>query len=106
VSATGVVADDPMAVPLPTFDTDREYTTFVRQALVDAMVDSSGVLALNPEEHLTVVVSGIDQPAPNPLYRSSSSKMVLTIRASDLIDFRRGRITRDQAKERIAEERF
>ena len=92
--------------PLPTFDPDREYTTYVRAALIDAMLDSSGVLSVTPGEHLTVVVSGIEQPSPNPLYRSNSSKLMLTIAASDLLELRQGRLTREQAKERIVAERF
>jgi len=106
VSATGTVAGDPMVVPVPAFDPDREYTTFVRASLIDAMLDSSGVLLVAPGEHLTVVVSGIDQPSPNPLYRANSNKLILTIEASDLMEWRQGRLTREQAKERIVQERF
>ncbi len=106
VSAAGAVAADPMDVPTPAFDPDREYTTFVRAALIDAMLDSSGVLVVVPGEYLTVVVSGIDQPSPNPLYRANSNKLILTIAASDLMEWRQGQLTRDQAKERIVEERF
>lgn len=106
VAATGVIESDPMTVEPPTFDTDREYTTYVREALIDAILDSSGVLSVSADERLTVVVSGIDHPNPNPLYRANSQKLVLTIAGSDLLDLRQGRLTRDQAKERIAEERF
>jgi hypothetical protein len=106
VSATGTVAADPMVAPTPAFDPDREYTTFVREALIDAMLDGSGVLLVAPSERLTVVVSGIDQPSPNPLYRANSNKLILTIAGSDLIEWRQGRLTREQAKERIVKERF
>jgi hypothetical protein len=95
-----------MAVSPPSFDTDREYTTYVRSALIDAMLDSSGMFSISPEERLTVVVSGIDHPAPNPLYRANSQKLILTISGSDLIGLRQGRLSRDEAKERIVEERF
>lgn len=105
VAAAGAVAPDGAVTP-PSFDTDREYTTYVRSALVDAMIDSSGVLSLAPGERLTVVVSGIDHRSPNPLYRANSSKLILTISAEDLAELRQGRLTRDQARERIAEERF
>lgn len=106
VSATGVVESDPMAVAAPTFDTDREYTAYVRSALVDAMLDGSGVLTLGADDRLTVVVGGIDHPNPNPLYRASSQKLILTVAGSDLILLRQGGITREQAKERISEEYF
>lgn len=105
VSAMGAVADDPMAT-LPEFDTDREYSTYVRAALIDALLDSSGVLSLIPGEYVTVAVSGIERRGPNPLYRPDSGKLMLTITASDLLDLRQGRVTREQARERIVAERF
>lgn len=106
VSAMGGVTDDPMTVAAPVFDTNREYSAYVRAALIDALLDSSGVLLMSPEEHLTVAVSGIERRGPNPLYRSDSGKLMLTISGSDLVELRQGRISREQAKERIVEERF
>jgi hypothetical protein len=106
VSALGGVTDDPMTVPSPVFDTDREYSAYVRAALIDALLDSSGVLVMGPGEHLTVAVSGIERRGPNPLYRSDSGKLMLTIAASDLVELRAGRISREQAKDRIVQERF
>jgi hypothetical protein len=88
VSAMGGVTDDPMTVPPPVFDTDREYSAYVRAALIDTILDSSGVLSVSPDDYLTVAVSGIERRGPNPLYRPSSSKLMLTIPASDLLDLR------------------
>lgn len=105
VSALGSVEDDPMTVS-PAFNTDREYSTYVREALVDAMLDSSGVLTVGPEERLTVAVSGIERRGPNPLYRSESGKLIMTIIGADLIDLRQGRLSRDEAKQRIFAETF
>ena len=108
VAATGPVAPDPMVTSpaAAPFDANRAYTNHIREALIDAVLDSSTVLQLAPDEKLTVVASGIDQPNSNPLYRASEGKLVLTIKASDLIEFRQGRLTREQAKERITQERF
>lgn len=106
VSAMGGVTDDPMTVAAPVFDTNREYSAYVRAALIDALLDSSGVLLMSAEERLTVAVSGIERRGPNPLYRPDSGKLVLTLSAADLLDLRQGRITREQAKERIVVERF
>jgi hypothetical protein len=106
VSAAGTVEPDPMVSAPSAFDPDREYTVNVRAAVMDAMIDSSGVLNLAPSERLTVVVSGIDYPDPNPLYRSNPNKLILRISGADLAEFRQGRLSREQAKERIVEERF
>jgi len=83
---------------------DRAYSNFVREALIDAMLDSSAVLPLGPDDHLTIAASGIDQPGANLLYQSR--KLMLTIKGSDLLDLRQGKITREQAKARIVEGRF
>lgn len=90
----------------PAFDADRAYTQLIKEALIDALLDSSGVLALSADERLTIVASGVDQPNSNRLYRAAEAKLMLTIKATDLADLRQGRITRDQAKERIVQERF
>jgi hypothetical protein len=106
VSAVGGVVDDPMTVPPPVFDTDREYSAYVRTALIDTMLDSSGVLTLAPGERLTVAVSGIERRGPNPLYRPDSSKLILTVGAETLVELRQGRITREEARERLIAETF
>ena len=73
---------------------------------MDALLDSSAVLIdLGPDESLTVAASGIDQPNANPLYRGTEDKLLLTIKASDLLELRQGRITRDQARQRVTQER-
>jgi hypothetical protein len=105
VSATAVVEPDPMADDLTApGGPDRAYSKYVRDALIDALLDSSAMLQLGAEDHLTIAAQGIDQPGSNPLYQAS--KLMLTIKGSDLQDLRQGRITRDQAKARIAEGRF
>jgi hypothetical protein len=105
VVAANTPAADPMsASPAAAFDPDRAYSNFVREALIDALLDSSGVLPIAPEEHLTIAASGIDQPGANPLYRVR--KLMLTIKGSDLQDLRQGHISRDDAKARISEARF
>lgn len=106
VSAVGGVLDDPMAVSSPAFDPNREYSTYVRTALIDTMLDSSGVLALDAGERLTVAVSGIEQRPSNPLYRSDSRKLIMTVDADTLVGLRQGRITRDEARELIVAETF
>ena len=102
----GVVEPDPMTPPRaePTFDPNASYSAFVREALIDAMLDSSGVLKLQDTEYLTVSASGADNPYANPLYRDR--KLVMWISGADLAAFRQGKISRDEAKARIHDERF
>jgi hypothetical protein len=105
VSAAGPVEPDPMANELATQGgRDRLYSNYVREALIDALLDSSVVLPLGPTDRLTIAASGIDQPGSNPLYQER--KLMLTIKGSDLQELRQGHITREQAKARVVEGRF
>ena len=76
----------------------------VCHALIDAMLDSSGMLKLLDTEYLSVSASGADQPYSNPLYRDR--KLVLSVLVGDLAAYRQGKLTREEAKARIKEERF
>lgn len=107
VAANGIVSGDPMTNEAPTFDPDREYSTNVRSAVIDAILDSGSLLSLAPDERLTVAVGRFDERRNvNPLYRTNTSKLMLSIKGVDLIELRQGRITREQARERILEDRF
>ena len=102
-------AEAPLAspgAPVANFDPDQAYTTFVREAMIDSILDESNMLLLGPNEFLTVAVSGVEQPIPNTLYRASAVRLLLTIRASDLTEFRQGRLTREDVKRRIEQDRF
>jgi hypothetical protein len=106
VEATGsLVTADPMA-PNAAFDPDREYTEYVREALIDAMLDNSGLLPLTDNDWLMLSASGFDRPIGNPLYRMDSRKLILRIKGADLLLLRQGKISRDEAKHRIIEKRF
>jgi hypothetical protein len=107
VASGGVVAPDPMTPPAAdpvAFDPNASYSAFVREALIDAMLDSSGMLKLLDTEYLSVSASGADQPYSNPLYRDR--KLVLSVLVADLAAYRQGKLTREEAKARIKEERF
>jgi hypothetical protein len=117
VGATaGDVPDDPMtespvvgddgqhAAPAPVPDPDTQYSAQVKDALIDAMLDSSGVLPMAAGDRLVVVVSGTGAAVTNPLYRDE--RLILTVKSSDLSDLRQGRLTRDAAKERITQTVF
>jgi hypothetical protein len=100
VSGTGVVSDP------DSLDPDRRYSDYVREALIDAMLDGSAVLQLQAGQWLTVAASGVDVAVTNPLYRNQSRKLVLSVRGEDLLEFRQQRITRDEVRSRILERRF
>jgi hypothetical protein len=117
VAATaGDVPDDPMtespvagddsqrAAPAPVPDPDTQYSAQVKDALIDAMLDSSGVLPMAVGDRLVVVVSGTGAAVTNPLYRDE--RLILTVKSSDLTDLRQGRLTRDAVKQRITQTVF
>jgi hypothetical protein len=117
VGATaGDVPDDPMAespvvgedgqraAPAPVPDPDTQYSAQVKDALIDAMLDSSGVLPMAADDRLVVVVSGTGAAVTNPLYRDE--RLILTVKSSDLSDLRQGRLTRDAVKQRITQTVF
>jgi hypothetical protein len=104
VTTTTVVADDPMkgAAVSP----DKMYSDFVRLGLMDAILDSSSVLTLRENQWLSVAAVPVDVAVTNPLYRNTSRKLILSIKAEDLAAFRAGKITRDEAKLKIVDTRF
>jgi hypothetical protein len=105
-AATGLIEADPMLAPpgiISVAAATTAYTSYVRQNLIDAMLDSSSVLPLGTADRLTIVASGVEQPNANPLYRPR--KLMITITGADLQDFRQGRISREEAKARILESR-
>jgi hypothetical protein len=104
VSSTAVVADDPMKTAPVT--PERMYSDFVRLGLMDAILDSSGVLTLRENQWLSVAVVPIDVAVTNPLYRNTSRKLILSIKGEDLAAFRAGKITREEAKLKIVDKRF
>ncbi|MGE5837108.1 MAG: hypothetical protein ACM4AI_21720 [Acidobacteriota bacterium] len=105
VTSTTVVADDPMKNDPP--NPDAMYSDLVRLGLMDAMLDSSSVLqSLRNDQWLTVVAIPVDVLVTNPYYRNTSRKLILSIKGEDLAAFRAGKITRDEAKQRIVDTRF
>jgi len=108
VSGQGVVAADPMAqspVLRGSFQPDKEYTAFAREALIDALLDNSSGLPLKDGERLEIAASGFEVNR-GALYPDVSRKLVLVISAADLTAFRQGKITRDDAKAKIIEKRY
>jgi hypothetical protein len=106
VTASGVVKPDAMVgtATSATFEPDVEYAIFVRQELIEAMVESSNSLPLKPEEWLIVsarVPANVQATVLTP-YR----RIVMQVLGSDLIAFQKQQLTKDQVKERIHEFRY
>jgi hypothetical protein len=104
VRATGVVADDPLTGVATT--PNQQYSDYVREALIEALIDSSRILSVENGQWLTVAAIGVDVAVVNPLYRNTSRKLILSIKGDDLLTYRRGDISRDEVKTRIHERRF
>jgi hypothetical protein len=86
------VLDDPAEV----------YTSEVRAAVVDAMLDHSGSMNLAVDEWFTVAARDDLDPRflsgdPNDIPRT----MIIRVRGGDLTAFRAGRLTREEAVQRV-----
>lgn len=104
VTANGtVVKPDAMAVN-PSFDPNTEYATFVRQELIEAMLESSTVLPIKADEKLIISARVPAEAQANVL--SHYRRIVLQIHGADLTAYRQGQLTKDQVKERILEFRY
>jgi hypothetical protein len=86
-------------------DPNEAYTRAVKEALVDAMLESSGPLNLGPDEWLTVAAR--DNVPNDPLVPGDSTDLksvIFKVRGSDLAAFRSGQITLEQARSRVKAE--
>jgi len=89
-------ADDPILS-----DPNEAYRSEVVQALKDAMLSHSGSLGIAATEWLTIAAKGnADRPRLAPA-DSDARTRVIRLRGSDLADFLAGRITREEALQRI-----
>ena len=86
-------------------DPNEAYTRAVKEALVDAMIESSGHLNLAPEEWLTVAAR--DNVPNDPLVPGDSTDLqtvIFKIKGSDLAAFRSGQLTLEKARQRVLAE--
>jgi hypothetical protein len=100
-AATEVATADPMkTAPVTEADLNAMYTAFVKEALIDAILDTAGVLTLTDADKLTVTASG-DDVVTNQLQRINNRQLVLTMKGADFNALRAGRLTREQGRDRI-----
>jgi hypothetical protein len=87
-------------------DPNEAYTQEVKSAVIDAMIENSGPLALADSEWLTVAAR--DNAAAGPLTTGDpdAATLVLRVRGADLNAFRSGRITLEQVRSRVEVHEF
>jgi hypothetical protein len=101
-SAASVAADTPPAADDPILaDPNEAYRTEVTQALKDAMLSHSSALGIAPAEWLTIAAKGNDDRPRLAPADSDARTRILRLRGSDLADFLAGRITREEALQKI-----
>jgi len=107
VNASGLPNADPMTANPPYFEPTREYTSNVREALINALLDFGTTLPLNAGETVTIITRDMPTPAPRgQLTANESRQLILTIKTDDLIALRGQKISRDDAKQKIVDTRF
>jgi hypothetical protein len=82
-------------------DPGELYTTQVKSALVDAMIEYSAPLPLLPAEWLTVAARDQDGSRLQPGDPYEVSTILLRVRGADLAAFRGGQIDRDETRRRV-----
>jgi hypothetical protein len=93
------VETDALATASPVSPND-DYTTAVRDALIDAMIEYGRPMGIGPDEWLTVGARDAVGPlTPGELY--DATVMVLRIRGADLAAYRENRITKEEARKRV-----
>ena len=83
-------------------DPNEAYTRSVKEALVDAMIESSGPLNLGSDEWLTVAAR--DNVPPDPLVPGDTTELntvIFRIKGSDLAAFRSGTLSLGEARKKV-----
>jgi len=93
---TATSADDPVLT-----DPNEAYRTEVIQALKDAMLSHSSALGIGASEWLTIAAKGNDDRPRLAPADSDARTRIIRLRGSDLADFLAGKITREEALQRI-----
>ena len=100
-------AATPQVDPSVVDDPNGAYTREVSAAIIDAMIENSGPLPVGDTEWLTVAAR--DNIRPDRLVpgdTSNISSIVFRIKGSDLAAFRAGRLTLEDARQRVEVKQF
>ena len=106
-SAASIAADKPARADDSILtDPNEAYRTEVTQSLKDAMLTHSSGLGIGTNEWLTIAAKGNDdRPRLAPADTDSRTR-IFRLHGSDLADFLAGKITREQALQRIEVKTF
>jgi hypothetical protein len=86
-------------------DTGQKYRNEVKLALTDAMLDFTKNLELKPDEWLSVAARGSDGAlTPGQIYQLTT--VVLRVKGSDLADYLAGRLTKEEARQKVEVRQF
>jgi hypothetical protein len=89
----------------PAQDPGSEYTDVVKSELIDVMLQYGGPNLIGPDEWLTVAARDSYGPV-NPAEIYDATTVVLRIKGSDLLAFRAGRLTQEEARKRVESREF
>ena len=110
--STQTVTDQPDTSPasdvdqLLLNDPNEAYTQEVRAALIDAMIENSGQMALADTEWLTVAARDNSTSRPFMSGDPDAVTLVLRVNGADLSSFRAGRLTLEQMRSRVQVTKF
>ncbi|MGH9312862.1 MAG: hypothetical protein ACRD09_10650 [Vicinamibacterales bacterium] len=102
LAASAVAAPAP---PVPIADPNLLYTETVKDALVDAMLEYGGVMALQADEWLTVAARDAEGPL-TPAENYDPATLILRVKGSDLAAFQARRMTLEEARKRVEVRQF
>ena len=95
-STNDAPASDPVLA-----DPNEAYRTEVIQALKDAMLSHSSALGIGPGEWLTIAAKGNDDRPRLAPADSDARTRIIRLKGSDLADFLSGKLSREEAWQRI-----
>jgi hypothetical protein len=83
-------------------DPEAHYTREVKAAIVDAMIENSGPMALGADEWLTVAArDNVPRDPLIPTDAADTSSVIIRVKGSDLAAFRSGRLTLEEARKKV-----
>jgi hypothetical protein len=83
-------------------DPEEHYTREVKAALVDAMIENSGPIALGAEEWLTIAArDNVPRDPLIPTDAADTRTVMFRVKGSDLATYRAGRMTLEEIRKKV-----